>query len=129
MCFLYFFLIKPILTWRPHSKIAKLTNTPKGGMTTLEKEILRFVIIICSLMIFFNIVVIICWGAWLRKSHPGYITVGDLIIDIVTVAVAFVPEGLPIALTASLTITAAIMKSNQVCHSYKGSRQFQSTEG
>jgi sodium/potassium-transporting ATPase subunit alpha len=101
-------------------KIAKLTNTPKTGMTTLQKEILRFIIIICSLMIFFNIVVIVCWGAWLRHEHPDWISVSGLIIDIVTVAVAFVPEGLPIALTASLTITAGIMKSNQVlCKSLK----------
>jgi sodium/potassium-transporting ATPase subunit alpha len=101
-------------------KIAKLTNTPKTTMTNLQKEILRFIIIICSLMLFFNIVVIICWGAWLRKDHPEWISVAGLIVDIVTVAVAFVPEGLPIALTASLTITARIMKSNQVlCKSLK----------
>jgi sodium/potassium-transporting ATPase subunit alpha len=101
-------------------KIAKLTNSPKGGMTTLQKEILRFIIIICSLMLFFNIVVIICWCAWLRHSHPDWISVAGLIVDIVTVAVAFIPEGLPIALTASLTITAGIMKSNQVlCKSLK----------
>ena len=43
-----------------------------------------------------------------------------LIVDVVTVAVAFIPEGLPIALTASLTITANIMKRNQVlCKSLK----------
>jgi sodium/potassium-transporting ATPase subunit alpha len=101
-------------------KIARLTNTPKTGMTLLQKEILRFIIIICSLMIFFNIVVIICWAAWLRKKHPGWISVGGLIVDVVTVAVAFIPEGLPIALTASLTITANIMKRNQVlCKSLK----------
>jgi sodium/potassium-transporting ATPase subunit alpha len=101
-------------------KIARLTNTPKTGMTPLQKEILRFIIIICSLMIFFNIVVIICWGAWLRKSHPNWINVAGLIVDVVSVAVAFIPEGLPIALTASLTITANIMKSNQVlCKSLK----------
>jgi len=71
-------------------------------------------------MIFFNLVVIICWGAWLRKSHPNWINTAGLIVDIVTVAVAFIPEGLPIALTASLTITANIMKSNQVlCKSLK----------
>ena len=41
-------------------------------------------------------------------------------MDIVTVAIAFVPEGLPIALTASLTITANIMKSNNIlCKSLK----------
>ena len=82
-------------------KIARLTSTPKTGMTPLQKEILRFIIIICSLMIFFNIVVIICWGAWLRKSHPNWINTAGLIVDVVTVAVAFIPEGLPIALTAS----------------------------
>lgn len=101
-------------------KIAKLTNTPKSTMTTLQKEILRFIIIICSLMLFFNVVVIVCWGAWLRHDHPSWISVAGLIVDIVTVAVAFIPEGLPIALTASLTITANIMKSNEVlCKSLK----------
>ncbi|CZR59083.1 related to PMR1-Ca++-transporting P-type ATPase located in Golgi [Phialocephala subalpina] len=101
-------------------KIAKLTNTPKTSMTTLQKEILRFIIIICSLMLFFNVVVIICWVAWLRHDHPSWISVAGLIVDIVTVAVAFIPEVLPIALTASLTITASIMKSNEVlCKSLK----------
>jgi len=71
-------------------------------------------------MIFFNIVVIICWAAWLRKSNPNWNSVAGLIIDIVTVAVAFVPEGLHIALRFSLTITANIMKRSQVlCKSLK----------
>lgn len=43
-----------------------------------------------------------------------------LIVDCVSVAVAFIPEGLPIAVTASLTITANIMKRNQIlCKSLK----------
>ena len=43
-----------------------------------------------------------------------------LIVDIVSVAIAFVPEGLPIALTASLTITANLMKQNNIlCKSLK----------
>ncbi len=101
-------------------KIARLTNSPKPGMTLLQREIMRFIVIICSLMIFFNIVVVVFWSVWLRKSHPKWISIGGLIVDIVTVAVAFIPEGLPIALTASLTITAGIMKTNQVlCKSLK----------
>jgi sodium/potassium-transporting ATPase subunit alpha len=101
-------------------KIARLTSSPKTGMSPLQREILRFIVIICSLMIFFNIVVIISWGAWLQKFHPNWINIAGLIVDVVTVAVAFIPEGLPIALTASLTITANIMKSNQVlCKSLK----------
>lgn len=44
----------------------------------------------------------------------------NLIVSCVSVAVAFIPEGLPIAVTASLTITASIMKKNNVlCKSLK----------
>ncbi len=43
-----------------------------------------------------------------------------LIVDCVSVAIAFIPEGLPIALTAGLTITANLMKKNKVlCKSLK----------
>lgn len=42
-------------------KIAKLTNTPKTGLTTLEREVLNFVFIICSIMLTMIIVVIIVW--------------------------------------------------------------------
>lgn len=56
----------------------------------------------------------------MRPKHPSWITVAGLIVDVVTVAIAFVPEGLPIALTASLTITANIMKQNNIlCKSLK----------
>lgn len=41
-------------------------------------------------------------------------------MDCVSVAIAYIPEGLPIAVTASLTITANIMKKNKVlCKSLK----------
>jgi sodium/potassium-transporting ATPase subunit alpha len=42
-------------------KIAKMTNTPKTGMTTLEREVLNFVIIICSIMLTMIVIVIIVW--------------------------------------------------------------------
>ena len=44
-------------------RIAKLTNKPKGGLTTLEREVLRFVIIIVAIMVTMIIVVIIVWWA------------------------------------------------------------------
>lgn len=37
-----------------------------------------------------------------------------LIVNCVSVAVAFIPEGLPIAITAGLTITANMMKKNMI---------------
>ncbi|KAI1262637.1 hypothetical protein F5Y18DRAFT_396864 [Xylariaceae sp. FL1019] len=101
-------------------RIAKLTQEPKVKMTTLEKEILFFVVIICSIMLTAITVVLFVWGFYLRKVHPDYISIPTLIVDIVSVAIAFIPEGLPIALTAGLTITANLMRNNKIlCKSLK----------
>jgi sodium/potassium-transporting ATPase subunit alpha len=59
-------------------------------------------------------------ASWLRIEHPDFISVSLLIVNCVSVAIAFIPEGLPIALTAGLTITANLMKKNMVlCKSLK----------
>ncbi|KAK4442051.1 hypothetical protein QBC34DRAFT_456653 [Podospora aff. communis PSN243] len=101
-------------------RIAKLTNEPRKGLTTLEREVLNFVLIICSIMFFMITVVVILWAAWLRTSHPDWINVPTLIVACVSVAIAFIPEGLPIALTASLTISANMMRKNKIlCKSLK----------
>jgi sodium/potassium-transporting ATPase subunit alpha len=42
-------------------KIAKMTNAPKTGLTPLEREILNFVTIICSIMLVMIVIVIIVW--------------------------------------------------------------------
>ncbi|KAF2095188.1 putative H /K ATPase alpha subunit [Rhizodiscina lignyota] len=100
--------------------LAKLTSAPKTGLTNLEKEIYYFVAIIVGIMLTMIIVVIIVWASWLRHSHPSWISVPLLIVDCVSVAVAFIPEGLPIAVTSSLTIVANIMRRNQIlCKSLK----------
>ncbi|KAK2001547.1 Na,H/K antiporter P-type ATPase [Colletotrichum falcatum] len=101
-------------------RIAKLTNEPKTGLTTLEREVLHFVLIICSIMFLMIVVVLIVWGAWLRPKYPNWINVPNLIISCVSVAVAFIPEGLPVALTASMTISANMMRKNKIlCKSLK----------
>ncbi|CAK7226228.1 hypothetical protein SCUCBS95973_006129 [Sporothrix curviconia] len=95
-------------------RIARLTNEPKTGMTTLEREIFNFVAIVCCVMVFAIVIVVIIWAAWLRKDHPEWISVAGLIVSAVSVAVAFVPEGLPVALTASMTISANMMRKNRI---------------
>ncbi|KAF7916308.1 hypothetical protein EAE99_009781 [Botrytis elliptica] len=101
-------------------RIAQLTNTPKTGMTTLEREVFNFVLVIVAFMVTMIVLVIIIWAAYLRKSYPDWINVPTLIVDCVSVAIAFIPEGLPIALTASLTITANLMRKNKIlCKSLK----------
>jgi hypothetical protein len=59
-------------------------------------------------------------ATWLRADHPNWINVPTLIVDCVSVAIAFMPVGLPVALTASLTITANLMRRNKIlCKSLK----------
>jgi sodium/potassium-transporting ATPase subunit alpha len=72
-------------------KIATLTQEPKTKMTTLEREVLYFVVIICSIMITMITIVLVVWGAWLRTSHPDWISVPMLIVSCVSVAIAFIP--------------------------------------
>ena len=94
--------------------IAKLTSKPNSGLTPIQKDILRFVAIITIFILILVILVIILWAVWIRKSYPEWISVATLIIDVVSVAVAFIPEGLPIALTTCLMITANQMKKNKI---------------
>jgi magnesium-transporting ATPase (P-type) len=59
-------------------------------------------------------------AVWLRRDYPDWINVPNLIISCVSVAVAFIPEGLPVALTASMTISAKMMRKNKIlCKSLK----------
>ncbi|KAJ6027206.1 uncharacterized protein N7446_004194 [Penicillium canescens] len=101
-------------------RIAKLAGEPKTGLTTIEKEVMRFVALIAIIMVTWIVILAAVWGGWLHQKHPDYINVPTLIIDCVSVAIAYIPEGLPIAVTASLTITANLMKKNKVlCKSLK----------
>lgn len=94
--------------------IAKLTSHPKKGLTPMQWEILRFVILTTLIILALVVLVIILWCVWLRKDHPDWISVLNLIVDIVSIAVAFIPEGLPIALTTCLIITANEMRKSKI---------------
>ena len=101
-------------------QLAKLTNTPDNSLTLLEKELYCFVAAIVGVMITMVLVIIIVWAAWLRKDYPDWLTASLLIVGCVSIAVAFIPEGLPIAVASSLTITASVMKKNNIlCKSLK----------
>ncbi|GAA6030385.1 hypothetical protein JCM8097_009082 [Rhodosporidiobolus ruineniae] len=95
-------------------RIAKAASGQRPVKTTLQVEINRFVLIIASLAAAVVILIVILWAAWLRRDHPGFITVPVLIIDCVSIAVAFIPEGLPFCVTLSLTVIAQKMKKKGV---------------
>jgi sodium/potassium-transporting ATPase subunit alpha len=42
-------------------RLAKLSSTPKKGLTPLQREILRFITVIVGLVIFVVVLVIILW--------------------------------------------------------------------
>ncbi|KAJ6544406.1 hypothetical protein B0H19DRAFT_300887 [Mycena capillaripes] len=95
-------------------RIAKQASSERPVRTTLEVEILRFLLIIGGLAMGVAILIVILWAAWLRRDYPGFITVPVLLIDCVSVAVAFIPEGLPVCVTLSLTVIAGAMRSNSI---------------
>ena len=95
-------------------RIAKLSATGAPSLTTLQREILRFVIIIVTLALTLSVIVIILWAAWLNRDHPGFITPSNLVIDVVSVCVAFVPEGVPACVTISLAVIANSLSKNKV---------------
>lgn len=94
--------------------IAKLTSHPKKGLSPMQWEIMRFVIFSTSVIFILAVLVVILWFSWLRKDHKDWISVSALIVDIVSIAVAFIPEGLPIALTTCLIITANEMRKSKI---------------
>lgn len=52
-------------------RIAKFTNQPTPGRTTLEKEIFRFIALIVSLMLFWIVLFVIIWYARTLFSNLG----------------------------------------------------------
>ncbi|KAL5340687.1 hypothetical protein BJX70DRAFT_396662 [Aspergillus crustosus] len=82
-------------------RIASLSNERRTAMTPMQKEILRFVLIIVGFVVTFVALIVIVWAAYLRRDHPDFINVPTLI-------------GLPIAISMGLTIAAGIMKKNKI---------------
>lgn len=95
-------------------RIAGLSAKSSNSMTTLQREILRLVVIIASMAVSVAILLVILWAAWLRREFPTYINVPNLLIDIVSVMVAFIPEGLPVAVTISLAKVAGTLSKHKV---------------
>lgn len=95
-------------------RLAKLSSTPKTERTTLETEIFIFVLTIASLAASIAIICVIIWAAYLRPKHPDFMSVSSLLVNVVSILVAFIPEGMPAAVSLSLTVVAARMRSAKV---------------
>jgi sodium/potassium-transporting ATPase subunit alpha len=99
-------------------RIARLSSSGAPSLTTLQREILRFILIIVSIAITIAVIIIILWAAWLRQSYPGFISNSALVVNVVAVCVAFIPEGLPVSVTLSLAVIANTLgKAKVLCKS------------
>ncbi|KAF8503943.1 sodium-potassium ATPase [Hysterangium stoloniferum] len=98
-------------------RIATLSSRATTHMTTLQKEILRFVLIIAGLALAVAILIVILWAAWLKRVFPTYINVPTLLVDLVSVVVAFIPEGLLGFSFTGARVAAALSKQKVLCKS------------
>lgn len=95
-------------------RLAKLSSSPKVGRTPLQQEVFYFTIKIGCLATFFSVLCVTVWAAFLRVKHPGFMTVSQLLINVVSLLVAFLPEGVPICVTLSLTAIASKLRKSRV---------------
>jgi sodium/potassium-transporting ATPase subunit alpha len=106
-------------------RIAKLTSKRQPGRTILQQDIRRLVLVCVGTAVVISIIVVIVWASWLRRDHPEFLSTSGLIVAIVSVSVALIPEGtasrntfnfsgLPITVTVSLTLAAMKLKRRKV---------------
>ncbi|KAI0041569.1 sodium-potassium ATPase [Auriscalpium vulgare] len=95
-------------------RIAKMSSASPTQMTTMQREILRFVIIIAGLALLVAVMTVIIWAAWLKPTFPHYITTSSLLIDLVSIMIAFIPDGLPMTVTVSLAKVAHTLSQHKV---------------
>lgn len=95
-------------------RIAALSAQGGPALTTLQREIAHFVWIIVGCALSIALIIIILWAAWLNPKHKGFMSASTLVINVVSVCVAFIPEGLPISVTVSLSVIARTLAKNKV---------------
>lgn len=95
-------------------RINKATNTTTEERTTLQKEITRFVKIIISLTVTLVLIMLITWLAWLRVDHYDFLNTVGILTNLMSLVVAFIPEGMPMAVALTLSLIARRMRDVRI---------------
>jgi len=95
-------------------RIALLALDAKQEKTTLQKEITNFVTLIAVFAICTVIICFLCWGVWINKNYPTFLKFSDMLVNAIAILVAFIPTGLPVAVTLSLLLVARKMSKSRV---------------
>jgi len=94
--------------------ITSLTSQNQNPETGLHIEINRFVTIIVILAVVTGIIAFVAWVAWLRVAYPTYLSISNMLSNLIGLVVAYVPEGLPICVTITLTLMAQRMHKEHI---------------
>ena len=96
-------------------QINKLTQSGNDNFnTSLHREINRFVTIIACAALFTGVCLVIVWGSWLYHQHYTFLLPAAFILQLISIIVAFVPEGLPVTVTLTLVLIAKRMYAQNV---------------
>ncbi|KAF7552214.1 hypothetical protein G7Z17_g4463 [Cylindrodendrum hubeiense] len=95
-------------------RIASSTASVKDSAALIQREITRFVRIIVCMTIFLALLILFSWVGWLRVDHPGYMSVPAMLVNVMACIVAFIPEGMPVAVALTLMMVARRMKAVNV---------------
>ncbi|KAK0388351.1 hypothetical protein NLU13_4596 [Sarocladium strictum] len=95
-------------------RIAHSTISVKEEPTLIQREIWRFVKIIIALTLILAILILVAWAAWLRTEHKGFLSVPSMLVNVMSCVVAFIPEGVPVAVALTLMLIAKRMKAVSV---------------
>ncbi|OAA64349.1 cation-transporting ATPase pma1 [Niveomyces insectorum RCEF 264] len=95
-------------------RIAHATATAKERVPLVQKEIWRFVYIIVACTIALALLILFTWLGWLRHDHFAYMNVVAMLNDVMGCVVAFIPEGMPVAVSLTLMLVASRMKAASI---------------
>ena len=95
-------------------RIASITAGVKKKPTLIQREINRFVRIIVCLTIVLATLILVTWVGWLRVDHSSFMNVVEMLNDVMGCVVAFIPEGMPIAVALTLMMIARRMKAGRI---------------
>ncbi|KAJ5325629.1 ATPase [Penicillium brevicompactum] len=95
-------------------RIASVTAGVKQKKTLIQREINRFVTIIVVLTVCLALLILFTWLGWLRKDHPSYMSVVAMLNNVMGCVVAFIPEGVPVAVALTLMMIAKRMKKTNI---------------
>ncbi len=95
-------------------RINDLTNNTQERPTLIQQEITRFVYIIIAMTITLVLIMLFTWVGWLRVDHYDYLNVVGILGNLMGLVVAFIPEGMPVAVALTLSLVARRMKAVNV---------------